>query len=100
MVAAGMVDEDTLRISQLYVHPQYQRRGIGDKLMGAAIRHFARAKKVVLEVEEKNPKGVSFYKRYGFAYPRKTMVKIEGYEVPCLVGELRLSNRRRLPRPQ
>jgi hypothetical protein len=44
---------------------------------------------VVLEVEEGNQKGIAFYSRYGFSYPRKTVVKVDREEVPCLVGELR-----------
>jgi ribosomal protein S18 acetylase RimI-like enzyme len=91
MVAARMVDESTLRIVQLYVHPEHQRKGIGRKLMDAAVTHFDKAVTIVLEVEEDNPKGVAFYRRYGFDYPRKAIVNVGMYEIPCLVGVLRLN---------
>ena len=91
MVAARMVDDSTLRIAQLYVHPEHQRKGIGRKLMDAAVEHFDKAITVTLEVEEGNPKGVAFYRKYGFEYPSKTIVKVGVYEIPCLVGVLRLT---------
>jgi ribosomal protein S18 acetylase RimI-like enzyme len=91
MVSAAMVDSTTLKIFQLYVHPAHQRRGVGWKLMGAAVEHFEKAESATLEVEEKNPKGVAFYKKYGFHYPRRTMVKMGEYDIPCLVGEMRLT---------
>jgi ribosomal protein S18 acetylase RimI-like enzyme len=91
MVAARMVDDRTMRIAQLYVHPAHQRKGIGRKLMDASVRHFDKATAVTLDVEEGNPKGVAFYRKYGFDYPRKTIVKVGMYEIPCLVGMLRLT---------
>ena len=92
MVAAGMTDETTLSIRQLYVHPAHQRKGIGWKLMDVALHHFDKARLAVLEVEEENLKGVTFYRKYGFVYRRKTKAKVGDYEIPCLVGELKLSN--------
>jgi ribosomal protein S18 acetylase RimI-like enzyme len=91
MVAARMVDDSTVRIAQLYVHPEHQRKGIGRKLMDAAVGHFDKAMTVTLEVEEGNSKGVAFYRKYGFDYPGKTTVKVGMYEIPCLVGVLRLN---------
>lgn len=91
MVAARMVDDSTLRITQLYVHPEHQREGIGRKLMDAALEHFDKATTVTLEVEESNPKGVAFYRKYGFDFPSKTIVKVGVYEILCLVGVLRLT---------
>ena len=89
MVSAGRTDENTIKVYQLYVMPTYQRRGIGSKLMNAAIEYFG-AEKVVLEVEEGNKKGVSFYSKFGFTYPGKTVVKVGDEEIPCLSGELQL----------
>jgi ribosomal protein S18 acetylase RimI-like enzyme len=90
MVSAGKTAPDTLKIFQLYVLPGHQRKGIGKALIDGAIRHFASAvvRKVVLEVEKGNQKGVSFYKKYGFVYPSETVLKVGGDEIPCLVGEL------------
>ncbi len=90
MVSAGKIDENTVKIFQLYVLPSQQRKGIGSKLMDAAIKHFKGAGKVVLEVEDGNQKGISFYSQYGFTYASKTVVKVGGEEIPCLLGELHL----------
>ncbi len=90
MVSAGKIDANTVKIFQLYVLPSHQRKGIGSKLMDAAIKHFEGAGKVVLEVEDGNQKGISFYSKYGFTYASKTVVKIGGEEIPCLLGELHL----------
>jgi len=89
MVSGGKIDENTLKIYQLYVHPSYQRRGIGFKLMGATIEHFG-PKKVVLDVEEGNEKGLAFYRKFGFTYPRTTIISADGQEIPCLAAELNL----------
>ena len=90
MVSAGKIDEGILKIFQLYVLPSHQRRGIGSRLMDAAIEHFKGAGKVVLDVEDGNQKGISFYSKYGFTYEGRTVVKIGGEEIPCLLGELHL----------
>jgi ribosomal protein S18 acetylase RimI-like enzyme len=92
MVSGGKIAPDTVKIFQLYVRPGNQRKGIGKELMDGAIKHFASdaVRKVVLDVEKGNRKGVSFYKKYGFAYPRETAIKVGGDEIPCLVGELLL----------
>jgi len=89
VVNASKIERDVLRISQLYVLPAHQRKGIGRQLMDAALGRFPEIHKVVLEVEEGNKKGISFYRKYGFDYPAKTVVKVDGDQIPCLVGELR-----------
>ena len=92
MVSAGKIAPDTVKIFQLYVRPGNQRKGIGKELMDGAIRHFASdsVRKVVLDVEKGNRKGVSFYTKYGFQYPGEAAIKVGGDEIPCLIGELLL----------
>jgi ribosomal protein S18 acetylase RimI-like enzyme len=92
MVSAGKIAPDAVKIFQLYVRPGNQRKGIGNALMDGAIQHFASdaVRKVVLDVEKGNQKGVSFYKKYGFEYPSETVIEVGGDEIPCLVGELLL----------
>jgi len=92
MVSAGKIAPETAKIFQLYVRPGNQRKGIGNALVDGAIEHFASddVRKVVLEVEKGNQKGISFYKKYGFAYPRETVIRVDEDEIQCLVGELTL----------
>ena len=59
-------DDDTIMLSRLYVHPQYQRHGIGSKLLQAGIAAFPTARTILLEVEENNQQAHAFYLRHGF----------------------------------
>src|SRR3989442_13237761 len=65
MVSAGKIDEGTVKIFQLYVLPSHQRRGIGSRLMVAAIKRFNGAGKAVLEVEDGNQSGISCSSKSG-----------------------------------
>jgi ribosomal protein S18 acetylase RimI-like enzyme len=56
----------TLILARLYVAPNRQRRGIGGRLLQAAIDAFPQADIVQLDVEADNPKGLGFYRRMGF----------------------------------
>jgi ribosomal protein S18 acetylase RimI-like enzyme len=88
MVRAAMVDDTTARIFQLYVLPAGQRSGVGTKLMDYSIAHFARARNFILDVAKGNEKGLSFYRRYGFAFPRETTMKVGNEEIQHLEGTL------------
>jgi ribosomal protein S18 acetylase RimI-like enzyme len=89
VVRAAMFD-DAVKIFQLYVLPSHQRRGIGRELMDYAVSNFPQCKKLTLEVAEGNIKGISFYKKYGFTFPRKTVMKVGDNEIHNLEGELLL----------
>lgn len=51
---------------RLYVHPAYQRQGIGEKLLQAGRTAFPDASSMRLEVEAQNHIGRSFYRKQGF----------------------------------
>jgi ribosomal protein S18 acetylase RimI-like enzyme len=55
-----------LIVARLYVLPEFQRRGIGAKLMEESYRAFPQTQQVRLNVEELNPKGRAFYRKLGF----------------------------------
>ena len=59
-------DGDVLLLSRLYVLPNRQRHGIGEKLLQAAVGHHPRMKRVELVVEARNIKALAFYGRHGF----------------------------------
>jgi ribosomal protein S18 acetylase RimI-like enzyme len=65
MEAASTMDRELRR---LYVHPGYQRRGIGSRLMEAALAHpqLKEARSIYLDVWERNHDAQRFYRRYGF----------------------------------
>lgn len=68
-------------VSRLYVHPEFQRRGIGVVLLDAAIAAFPALKRFRLEVDEQNRKGRAFYAKQGF---RQIATKQEEVSGPCL----------------
>jgi ribosomal protein S18 acetylase RimI-like enzyme len=61
----------TLKIYMLYVHPDYQNRGIGTVLLDEVWERFSDMATVKLDVLQKNERGIAFYKRRGFSisYP-------------------------------
>lgn len=75
-VVGGMAfatqEEKTIHLHQLYVHPDYHGGKTGLHLMIEIENSFLDAETMSLEVEEKNEKAVSFYKKYGFSVVGKT----------------------------
>jgi ribosomal protein S18 acetylase RimI-like enzyme len=64
---AVAVDEGaTIMLHQLYVQPDRQRVGTGAQLLGEIEASFPEARRIVLEVEAANAKGVAFYRKHGF----------------------------------
>lgn len=55
-----------LVLARLYVLPAYQRRSIGAQLLTIAIERHLPAKRVRLDVEAENSKGLSFYRKHDF----------------------------------
>ena len=58
--------DDHIVLSQLYVLPEAQGRGIGRQLLEASLAAFPHATTVRLEVEPRNVRAVKFYERVGF----------------------------------
>lgn len=60
--------KDALEIYALYVNPHFWRRGIGRRLMDAALEEFARPNvPITLWVLTKNRSALEFYRKLGFA---------------------------------
>ena len=66
LVTARKQGDDAVVVDRLYVSPQYQRKGIGSKLLEESIIAFPGTRRLRLEVEEQNEKGLSFYRKQGF----------------------------------
>lgn len=58
--------EKTAILHQLYVHPDYQRQGIGQDLFAEIETCFPDANIMRLEVEPANEAAIAFYERHGF----------------------------------
>ncbi|HEX2146950.1 MAG TPA: GNAT family N-acetyltransferase [Pseudorhizobium sp.] len=65
-VFANARELPVLVIARLYVRPSWQRRGIGKSLLDAAAAIGPEIRRIRLDVEAENRKGMSFYRREGF----------------------------------
>ena len=78
---------EVLFVARVYVLPEFQRRGIGERLMNEACRIFPQAKQLHLEVEEQNPKGRSFYRKLGFREVETRGQEVAGMRLNVIVME-------------
>ncbi|NWG87558.1 MAG: GNAT family N-acetyltransferase [Hydrogenophilaceae bacterium] len=63
----ALMDGD-YKLDKLYVHPDWQRHGIGRLLMDAMTEHARRhgSRRLVLRVNRNNAQAVAAYRKYGF----------------------------------
>lgn len=66
MITAHSHDELFI-IARLYVLPEFQRQGIGERLLEESYRAFTQIRRVQLDVEEQNSKARAFYRKLGFS---------------------------------
>ena len=66
--AADTSQDGSQEVRKLYVHPDFQNKGVGKQLMEAALSHpsLQKAKEMYLDVWEHNKGAQRFYARYGF----------------------------------
>ncbi|HKV51247.1 MAG TPA: GNAT family N-acetyltransferase [Gemmatimonadaceae bacterium] len=57
---------EVLVVARMYVLPEFQRQGIGERMMNEACRAFPQTQRLRLDVEKQNPKGRAFYRKLGF----------------------------------
>lgn len=66
LITIRQMDKNILNMYRLYIHPDYQRKGIGSKLIIEALKVFKEHKKLRIGVEEENKRAISFYLSKGF----------------------------------
>jgi len=64
--AMGQRDGTEIILYSLYVHPEWQRKGIGSALLDAVIADHPEAKAIRLEVLKDNATAVAWYRSKGF----------------------------------
>lgn len=62
----AFVDGDTCYVGRLIVHPDFQNRGIGKKLMGSVESIFLSARRFELFTGEKSAKNIALYASIGY----------------------------------
>ncbi len=65
------LQEGTCHIGRLIVHPDFQNRGIGAKLLRAIEERFAQARRYELFTGEKSERNLYFYQKWGYRIFRK-----------------------------
>lgn len=79
MAYASQKDHKLSILSQLYVHPEHQKKGVGSLLLAEVESAFPGVYALQLEVIDKNRNAVEFYESRGF---EKTNTKIDDWGQP------------------
>jgi GNAT superfamily N-acetyltransferase len=64
--SAILMDDETVKLTRLYVHPDLQRQGLGQAMLERCFAHFPLAHRGQLEVVAGNANAIAFYRRFGF----------------------------------
>ncbi len=80
---------DSLKIHQLFIHPEYQVRGIGSACMTSILAdaHVA-GKAVNLQVLKINIRGIAFYQRLGFSIIDEDSTHVQMKKLPALTDQV------------
>ena len=87
LTTVGQITDDTVVLARLYVLPQYQRQGIGSRLLQAGITAFPTARTIRLEVEENNQSACTFYHNHGYRETESKEERVEGDVIKVKVME-------------
>lgn len=83
---------NVLFVTRMYVLPDFQRRGIGKRMINAASAAFPQTEVVRLHVEEQNPKGRAFYRKVGFREVERRADDVAGARLNVIVMERRVGS--------
>lgn len=70
--------ESKIFLKRLYIHPNYQRKGIGKKLLLNILNYSEDKKAIYLEAEKDNINAINFYKKNGF-----NIIEDKEYKLKC-----------------
>jgi ribosomal protein S18 acetylase RimI-like enzyme len=80
LVGAGnaklVADGVAVDVQRLYVHPAYQRQGIGSHLLRTILAAFPKAQTIDLEVAELNGLGRAFWMKCGFRESGRSQIGV------------------------
>lgn len=73
-------------LTRIYVLPEYQRQGIGSRMLKEGIASFVKrgVEEAFVDVEKDNIKGINFYEREGFQRTRELSFELPGQNLKLL----------------
>ncbi len=84
-------DPKVANLNQLYVHPLWQRQGIGSDLFAEIETCFPDAERLRLEVTAENERAIAFYEAHGMVEVGRTKnAGTPNSNIPALIMEKRL----------
>ena len=87
---------DSLKVHQLFIHPEYQGRGIGSACMTSILADADIAGKAVnLQVLKINTRGIAFYQRLGFSIVDEDSTHVQMKKLPVLTPRAKTQSPRR-----
>ncbi|GGO08363.1 GNAT family N-acetyltransferase [Saccharibacillus kuerlensis] len=70
--------EDSYELLRIYIQPEYQHRGIGQRFLRRFLDHLAPSDKLFAWVAKENVMGRAFYEKNGFKHTEEMSEMIEG----------------------
>lgn len=88
------VEENLIQLGRLYILPEFQRKGFGERIFKALLVDVRerKCKSFLLHVEEKNQKAFNFYKKIGFHPIRTLQEDVFGFRINLIEMELKIGD--------
>lgn len=87
LVTVVAVNRDELYLSRLYVRPAYQGKGVGTRLLNAAIGLYPEATVIRLDVEQHNAKARAYWRSQSFVDIGTKIEQIGADEIAVITME-------------
>ena len=90
LITLMALNRDELYLPRLYVRPAYQGKGVGTRLLNAALASYPDATVIRLEVEQQNAKGHSFWRSQKFVDTGTNVEQVGNDSIAVITMERRL----------
>ncbi len=88
---SNLKEDGSAELAAIYLHPQYQGKGIGSALLRRGIEELQGIQSVFINVEKENWSGLSFYAAKGFGVVEEFEEDFDGHPLKTVRMELKVS---------
>lgn len=81
----------TAVLAAIYLYPEFQKRGIGSKLLQHGLVQLNGVERLLVEVEKDNITGKAFYTSKGFKIEKEYVEEFSGHQLPTILMSLSLN---------